>query len=223
MLVKYFGVLGKGRTQGIHIVSTTYGTWLPGDPSKRGHWSELYDLYGRVRKSGGRFHEPNEETFHFARDRMAGEAMELDERDRDIVVQSFRENITGWSCGGEIALKGEVEKSPTEVGAIYGEGLCGDLYPRCRVLALAVERTHFHLLIGPLQESVGRFVGRLKGRSASDVLERSCHVNRNKVWTKGYWKVFLYDDLGMEVVRAYIEEHNLRGGLGLNPYRDWVG
>ncbi len=37
-------------TCGIHLVWTTYMTWLPGDP--RGHWSPLFDFYGRLIAKG---------------------------------------------------------------------------------------------------------------------------------------------------------------------------
>lgn len=100
-----------------------------------------------------------------------------------------------------------------------------EVFPRCRVLALAIEATHFHLLTGPLRggESIGRFVGRLKGRTSSAVLNLPDNADRKRVWTSGYWKVFLFDDHGVEMVREYIENHNVRRGLAANPYGDWVG
>lgn len=35
----------------LHVIWTTYLTWPPGD--SRGHWSALFDLYGRIRIKGG--------------------------------------------------------------------------------------------------------------------------------------------------------------------------
>lgn len=39
-------------TIGIHLVWTSYGTWLPGDD--RGHWSPLFDFYGHLVERGGK-------------------------------------------------------------------------------------------------------------------------------------------------------------------------
>src|SRR5437870_12879123 len=47
-------------TCGIHLVWTTYGTWLPGDD--RGHWSALFDLYGSIRERGGQLNVPDSIT-----------------------------------------------------------------------------------------------------------------------------------------------------------------
>ena len=50
-------------TVAIHLISTTYGTWLPGDPNKPGHWSAMFDMYGRMTESGGKLNMPDETTF----------------------------------------------------------------------------------------------------------------------------------------------------------------
>src|SRR5262249_55240466 len=57
-------------TRGIHLIWTTYGSWLPGDD--RGHWSALFDLYGGIIKRGGKLNKPDNVTRPRARRLMAG-------------------------------------------------------------------------------------------------------------------------------------------------------
>ncbi len=48
-------------TRGIHIIWTAYMTWPPDDP--RGHWSPLFDLYGRLKQTGHRLNMPDPTTY----------------------------------------------------------------------------------------------------------------------------------------------------------------
>jgi REP element-mobilizing transposase RayT len=84
--------------------------------------------------------------------------------------------------------------------------------------AAAIEPNHVHLLLGPVDEDIARVIGRLKGTSSSAVglLPRNRH--RTRVWTAGYWKVFLFDELAVAVVKAYIDAHNVRRGLPAEPF-----
>ena len=94
------------------------------------------------------------------------------------------------------------------------------------VYAATIEPTHVHLLIGPVREDLHKFVGRLKGRSSSELLAKGRHPERNRVWTEGYWRVFLGDDFGLESVREYIQRHHVRAGRSSNPYSwcrpEWI-
>src|SRR5688572_31475380 len=47
-------------TVAIHACWTTFLTWPPGDP--RGHWSSLFDLYGRLIEKGHKLNLPDRET-----------------------------------------------------------------------------------------------------------------------------------------------------------------
>src|SRR5207253_6365078 len=84
--------------------------------------------------------------------------------------------------------------------------------------AAAVEANHVHLLVGPVEEDLERFVGRVKGRTSSAVGALPRNPDRKRVWTKGYWKVFLFDDIGLRAVKEYIDAHNVRRGLPADPY-----
>lgn len=86
--------------------------------------------------------------------------------------------------------------------------------------ACAIEPTHVHLLVGPVREPVGRFVGRLKGASSSK-LGQALTSNRTRIWTSGYWKVFIRDCAVLHSVARYIRAHNVRRGLPSDPY-DWL-
>jgi hypothetical protein len=66
---------------------------------------------------------------------------------------------------------------------------------------------------------LGAFVGRLKGTSSSAVL--AAFSRRAQTWASGYWKVYLFDVIGIEAVMEYIDAHNERKGLAAKPY-DWI-
>jgi REP element-mobilizing transposase RayT len=84
-----------------------------------------------------------------------------------------------------------------------------------------IETTHVHVLTGPIGQDVGKFAGRIKGASSSALLKRAENSDRNRIWTGGYWKVFLFDEFGMRCVQEYIEAHNVRRGLSPAPY-PWI-
>ena len=87
--------------------------------------------------------------------------------------------------------------------------------------ACAIESNHVHLLIGPVHEPIGRFAGRLKGTTSSALLKHPDNWGRQRTWTAGYWKVFLFDLDAMRAVANYIETHNTRRGLPASPF-DWL-
>jgi hypothetical protein len=89
------------------------------------------------------------------------------------------------------------------------------------VYAAAIERTHFHLLIGILKEDLGIFVGRLKGTAASAICAMPEYAGRKHVWTAHYWEVFLFDEPAVDAVQVYIQSHNLRRNLPASPY-PWI-
>ena len=86
--------------------------------------------------------------------------------------------------------------------------------------AAAIEPTHVHLLLGALEENIAQFVGRLKGTSSSAALKLPHNRDRRRIWTAGYWKVFLFDESAMRAVIEYIESHNRRAALP--AAFDWI-
>lgn len=213
-----------GSTLGIHLVWTTYGTWLPGDPSKSGHWSPLFDAYGRLRRAGQQINLPDRATHAHARSLMNEEPKVLTAEECHIVAQVLGSHIAP-ALAGENARRSLSAKSthapkpmgnrtitPAEAGAQCPPG------DTVRAYACAIEPTHVHLLIGPVREDIGRFVGRLKGTTSSALLDHPDNWGRRRIWTSGYWKVFLFDIDARFAVERYIQQHNVRAGRPPSPY-----
>ncbi len=183
-----------GATRGIHVIWTTYGTWLPG--YRRGHWSALLDLYGRLKRAGHQLNMSDTETHSRARSLMKDAPKELTINDIQIVA-----DILGPYLAPDLS------------GAGSGH--------RVVCHACAIEPAHEHVLFGPVGEPIGTFVSRLKGASSSAVLRRPGNHGRKRIWTAGYWKVFLFDDEAVFAVAQYIEAHNTRRGLPAAPF-PWI-
>lgn len=202
-------------TRAIHFIWTTYGTWLPGD--ERGHWSALYDLYGHLRAKGHRLNLPDPVTQWVAQEKMLETPKVLTTAEIECLA-----SILGNLASVYSPAFTPVKHSPTLSAAMQDTGVNAGLYERPNILAAAIEPTHVHLLTGPLKQDVAAFAGRLKGASSSALLKRPENADRNRVWTTGYWKVFLFDDPAVICVKDYIEQHNERRGLPSAPY-DWIG
>lgn len=200
-----------GNTIGIHLVWTTYGTWLPGDPDKPGHWSPLFDMYGRLTRAGHQINLPDATTHHHARSLMREPAKHLDPEERTIVADMIGTHIApalaGVNAMHSLAL-GSPTSTPAEAGA-----MCAT-----RAYACAIEPTHVHLLIGAVREDIGRLVGRLKGTTSSALLRHPNNWGRSRIWTAKYWKVFIFDDAALGAVQEYIEHHNIRADEPPSPY-----
>jgi REP element-mobilizing transposase RayT len=93
--------------------------------------------------------------------------------------------------------------------------------PNPPVWAAAIEPNHVHLLLGRVEEDISRLTGRLKGRTSSVVGALAMNEDRQRVWTSGFWKVFLFDDLAVQAVKSYIEAHNRRRNLPAAPF-PWI-
>jgi REP element-mobilizing transposase RayT len=175
-------------TVGIHLIWTTYGTWLPGD--ERGHWSPLFDLYGGVLERGGKLQLPDEDSRNRSKSLMTEGPFVMNDADMQIVANEMSRHVFDGST---------LCRKPT-------------------AFAAAIEPTHVHLLVGSVEEDIEKFAGRLKGRTSSEILATGRHPERKHVWTAGYWRVFLFDEIAMEAVRDYIDRHHVRAGRPANPY-----
>jgi hypothetical protein len=181
-------------TLAVHLIWTTYMTWPPGDP--RGHWGPLFDMYGRIRERGGQFHFPDPETRRRAAE-LAKEAPKF--------LNASEAGIVGAAIGKLVRITPEAIERPAPPLA----------------WAAAIETNHVHLLLGPIEEDIQKCVGRIKGTSSSDVLDLEENQDRKRVWTSGYWKVFLFDELAVATVKEYIGAHNVRRGAPCEPY-SWI-
>lgn len=176
----------------VHWIWSTYGTWLPGD--ERGHWSPLFDLYGRVVERGGKLNMPDPVSM--------AHALSLAKEPPKILDAAEQRTVAD--------VIGKLVRPP-------GTGESGDQRPAA--WAAAVEQNHVHLLTAVPAELFGAFVGRLKGMSSSAVL--AGRAARARTWSSGYWKVYLFDLLAVEMVMRYIDVHNERKGMAAKPY-GWI-
>ena len=179
---------------GIHLIWTTYGTWLPGD--SRGHWSPLLDFYGQILERGGKLNKADLVTRHVAQERMKESPKVLTDAECQIVAATL----------GTLVRQPGVQNLDPDLPCVF---------------AAAIESNHVHLLLRPLNESIGVVAGRFKGRTSSDVLALESNRGRERTWTAKYWKVFLFDAIALEAVKNYIEEHNIRRGLPAAPF-PWI-
>ena len=165
-------------------------------------------MYGRLKRAGHRLNPPDGETHRHARAVMKETAKVLVDDEPAIVAEAMGRYIAPDLSRVGVGSRG---RTPGKPGAIYG----------VRAYACAIERTHVHLLTGPLREDVGRFAGRLKGSSSAALLRHPNNWGRSRIWTAGYWCVFLCDDDAVDAASHYIEEHNVRRGLPGSPF-EWI-
>jgi REP element-mobilizing transposase RayT len=173
-------------------IHVIWTTYMTWPPGdRRGHWSPLFDFYGHLIDQGHKLNMPDGTTAAVA----AGVAREppkvLTAAERQIVADTI------------------------------GDTLRTQMEPGARIHAGAIEDNHTHLLLGPINEPIDRVVGRLKGRTSSAVIAARAEPGRQRTWTAGYWKVFLFDLAAVPPVADYIVDHNRRRGLPAAPY-DWI-
>src|SRR4051812_24923182 len=101
-------------------------TWPPGD--SRGHWSSLFDLYGRLKEKGHKLNLPDPVTLKHAQGLAKEPPKILSPSEIDLVA-----DVIGAHC-------------PFSPGHARGYVKIPGLVP----LAAAIERTHTHLLLEPL-------------------------------------------------------------------------
>ncbi len=147
----------------------------------RGHWSALLDFYGHVLQRGQQLNPPDTTTQTRATSLMREPQKVLDEEELQLVTKTLDDYLA--------------------------PGMPGETW---RLHATAIERTHVHLLFGPLDDAIGEVVGRIKSRTSSALLKLPINQGRRRIWTTGYWKMFLFDDNAMAQVAEYINAHGGR-------------
>lgn len=84
------------------------------------------------------------------------------------------------------------------------------------ISACSVECTHCHLLLTFTQRDIDKTVKWIKDQATKAIHKETRHSG--PVWTKGRWRSFIFDLEGWELAMMYIEEHNVRRGVGPRPY-----
>jgi REP element-mobilizing transposase RayT len=174
------------------VIHAIWTTYMTWPPGDaRGHWSPLFDFYRHLIDDGHHLNLPDPTTLRHATSLAKEPTKVLTPEEQRIVADTI------------------------------GDVLRNHMEPTARVFAGAIERTHVHLLLGRLGEHIDRVVGRLKGRTSSEVIAHGSAPGRRRTWTAGFWKVFIFEDRSVPIVGRYIEDHNERRGLPRAPY-EWI-
>jgi transposase IS200 family protein len=185
----------------------------------------MFDVYGRLRAAGHRINLPDAVTAKHARSVAIDPPKTLTPGERAVVSHELSQHVA-WPthsprlAGGNRTSPPDVDRLPDELREVT-PGKPGAMWDKPACYAAAIEDNHVHLLFGPVGEGLGKFVGRLKGRTASELRKLPANQERRRIWTAGYWKVFLFNDDSLAAVQRYIEDHNTRRGLPASPY-DWI-
>lgn len=84
------------------------------------------------------------------------------------------------------------------------------------IIAASVEPTHAHLLLTYTLRNVDHTIKWIKDQATKAIHRHTRH--QGPVWCKGRWRSFIYDVDGLGQAMKYIEEHNVRRGVGPRPY-----
>ncbi len=83
-------------------------------------------------------------------------------------------------------------------------------------VSASVETTHMHMLLTYMDRNVDNTIKWIKDRTTKQIHRQTSH--RGSVWCKGKWRRFVFDLDVLERTRNYIEQHNVRRGVGPRPY-----
>jgi hypothetical protein len=83
-------------------------------------------------------------------------------------------------------------------------------------IAASVEATHAHLLLTYTRRNIDNTIKWIKDQTTKAIHRDTPH--QGPVWCKGKWRSFLFDVDVLEQATTYIEQHNIRRGVGPRPY-----
>jgi len=84
------------------------------------------------------------------------------------------------------------------------------------IAAASVEPSHTHLLLSYTERDIDATIKWVKDQATKAIHRRTTHGG--PVWCKGRWRTFLFDEDRWCEILKYIEEHNVRRGVGSRPY-----
>jgi REP element-mobilizing transposase RayT len=88
-----------------------------------------------------------------------------------------------------------------------------------RVIAAAIEPSHTHLMLSFTRRDIDSTVKWLKDQATKAIHRETLH--KGPVWCKGKWCSFIFDEVVWLRTKTYIELHNVRRGMDVQPY-DWI-
>ena len=84
------------------------------------------------------------------------------------------------------------------------------------IVAASVETTHSHLLLSYTERAIDKTIRWIKDQTTKAIHRRTPHDG--PVWCKGKWRSFIFDLEVWQHAMEYIEQHNVRRGVGPRPY-----
>ena len=84
------------------------------------------------------------------------------------------------------------------------------------VAAASIESTHTHLFLTYTNRHIDKTIKWLKDQTTKAIHRSTVHGG--PVWCKGRWRTFIFDEDKWEETVKYIENHNVRRGVGRRPY-----
>jgi REP element-mobilizing transposase RayT len=188
--------------RGYHIIFSAYGFWLPNDP--RGSWSDFVGSW---------------ELFL-----AAGPATKTDERrsvahrphDRERRLQA-KETLSRPA----VTFSGIQARA---IGRGFADYVAKSDLP---IWACSILPEHVHLVTGPFRMPVEQLVIQLKGAATERLIEEQLHPfdhlarsgeRTPKCWTRGEWKVFLFEEEDVARAIRYVESNPIKDG---KPAHTW--
>jgi REP element-mobilizing transposase RayT len=173
-------------TLGYHVVFTAYGFWLPNDP--RGSWSDF------IR---------NVELLGF------GDAAKTDTR----ISRAHDKHNVGLRHAAKKQLTRNPVKFSGKQALVVAQGFdAARAKGKYRIHACCILPEHVHLVIGRHSRNIGRIIGHIKARATQNLNRSEIWKREGRVWSKGYWNVFLYEK--KEVINAiqYVDSNPMKEG-----------
>src|SRR6185312_1232985 len=174
---------------GYHIIFSAYGFWLPNDP--RGSWSYFvgaWDLF-----------------------LAGGKATKTDVRHSVAQRPHDREK--------RLATKEALSRPPVIFNGVQARAIgrgFADYVAKSElwVWACSIMPEHVHMVIGPSRLSVEQIVIQLKGAATKRLLQEKVHPfnGEAKYWTRGEWKVFLFNDDDIHRAIRYVDNNPVKDG-----------
>ena len=181
--------------RGYHIIFSAYGFWLPNDP--RGSWSDFVGAW-ELFLAGGKATKTDE------RRSVAGR-----QHDRQLRLAA-KESLTRPA----VKFNGVQARA---VGRGFAEYIAKS---GLQVWACSIMPEHVHLVTGPFRLSVENVVIQLKGAATKQLIDEKIHPfgGEAKCWTRGEWKVFLFQEVDVTRAIRYVEQNPIKDG---KPAQTW--
>lgn len=162
---------------GLHIIWTTYNTFQPQDA--RGDWSALRELYKHLARVG----------FYCEMSAPLPENVSSAASSHNAVVLAPHE-------------RNEVQGDLFQLTSVDGDRVAGGLPLSC----CAANSTAVQLLLAPALASHSQIIGRLKSKTASQLLQSPERTGQKRIWSSGYWFANINGEEALARVERFIQQ-----------------